>query len=171
MKKIILSLLLVFISSPALSDSIQLKFGGWSKHTNTEFNYNENHNGIGIAYEHEKDFLFFNGIAAEAFTMTDSTNERQVQASVTAFKRFKLNGVPLHAIDLNLSTGVMNRGWWYDQDKDNNFYNTKKKTFAYMLPSLTMHLTKHIHADLVYIPKIKNINKANVFFVRGGISF
>lgn len=163
----------VSLPSEASSDegAIQFKFGGWSNHIGAPIQYNESHNGFGIAYEGNEPTWGFDGLSFELFTMKDSQYQTQTQVSVTGYNKLLIEWPGLHAIDLNLSAGVMDRtiNWERYSYKTKRFEGVETGTFPYLLPSVTYHITESIHIDITYLPK--GIVNYHTVFARFGYTF
>lgn len=170
-------------------ESIELKFGGWSKHYSdkhpvTDTPLNENHKGLGIEYYRnikETDHFLGTGI----WYMKDSFGGDSFQAAVSY--KYRINDLPIiDSIDLNINIGAVNRlyrqshYWVYPDINGNiykeelNYYEDKRKTKLLVSPFITFNWTEHIQTDFTYLPpKLAEQlgSDFGVFFFRLGYKF
>lgn len=186
-KKIVGLLILLSFALPSVAEEahFRLKFGGWSKHFNSDkrvyvdYNFNEVHNGIGLQYWHNiKDYKW--DIGGEYFTMKDSHYKRSHMISFAVRYPFSVDLGALN--EISIQTGLT----YHDRTRLHTVHNVDyidgEKKLGYIehhvldsqifTPMLVTTFTFWDTADIDFIllPRTKYAKTA-VSFVRLGIKF
>tara|TARA_Y100001960_G_scaffold283043_1_gene317819 strand:- start:16895 stop:17476 length:582 start_codon:yes stop_codon:yes gene_type:complete len=171
MKKIFLFLSFVLFSANVLANeesffkedySIELKFGGWSKHGSDQLGYmdvplNENHKGLGIEYYQSINDNNQHWLGVGTWYMKDSFDGDSYQVSVAYKYTIPINYI-IDSIEFNVNAGIINRT--YREMFYNNYggyrefigYDEYRATKAIVSPMVTLNFLDHLQLDFTYFP-------------------
>ena len=142
--------------------SVELKFGGWSKHNSEELGYmdvplNENHKGLGIEYYQSISNNNKHWLGVGTWYMKDSFDNNSYQVSA-AYKYTIPVDYIIDSIELNINVGIINRTYremFYTRDQGERIflgYKENRDTRLIASPIVTLNFLEHLQVDFTYFP-------------------
>tara|TARA_Y100000588_G_scaffold75071_1_gene78108 strand:+ start:98798 stop:99397 length:600 start_codon:yes stop_codon:yes gene_type:complete len=142
--------------------SIELKFGGWSKHDSDKLGYmdvplNENHRGFGVEYYQSISKNNKHWLGLGTWYMKDSFDGDSFQVSVAYKYTIPINYI-IDSVEFNVNAGIINRT--YREMFYNNYggyrefigYDEYRATKAIVSPMVTLNFLDHLQLDFTYFP-------------------
>lgn len=142
--------------------SVELKFGGWSKHDSDQLGYmdvplNENHKGLGIEYYQSVSENNKHWLGVGAWYMKDSFDGNSYQVSAAYKYTIPVNYI-IDSIEFNINAGVINRTYremiYYNYNGVREFkrYEEYRDTRLIASPMVTLNFLDHLQVDFTYFP-------------------
>jgi hypothetical protein len=142
--------------------SVELKFGGWSKHDSDQLGYmdvplNETHRGIGLEYYQSINDNNKHWLGVGTWYMKDSFDGDSYQISV-AYKYTIPVDYIIDSIEFNLNAGIINRTYRemfysnYMGEKHFMGYEESRDTGLVSFPIITLNFLDHLQVDFTYFP-------------------
>jgi hypothetical protein len=188
MKKIFITVALLiaaslstYVSAESFFDGttdMHIKFGGWSKHGETDkyrkYKHNESHKGMGIQiWKGVTDSRWHLG--AEYFNMKDSLNYDATMISLLTKYQWDFNNSILTSFDLSTGITYHDRGFLLPiyTKKDGKIVSFRQHLYRDQITAPSLMLTfrwfDSVETDITYIPST-GFNKTPVVFLRLGIA-